>query len=105
MEEREVCLSIEAARNKAIAWLESLGAVFGPHHQIQIGRLGALAGKETGVESVGVQYWRIRLDYDPSKGAHFNVEFGKGAWRKKKAFTFPGGEALIATLAKRRNPR
>src|SRR5215471_1186124 len=100
MEEREVCLSIEEARNKAIAWLENLGAVFGPHREIQIGRLGDLAGKETGVESSGVQYWRIRLDFDPGKGAHFNVEFGKGASRKKKAFSFPGGKALIAKLAK-----
>lgn len=105
MEDREVCLSIEAARNKAIAWLENLGVVFGPYHQIQIGRLGALAGKETGVESTGVQYWRIRLDYDPDKGGHYNVEFGKGPQRKKKAFTFPGGQALIAKLAKSRNPR
>jgi filamentous hemagglutinin len=105
MEDRVVCLSIEEARNKAIAWLESLGAVFGPHHQIQIGRFGALGGKETGVESLGVHYWRIRLDYDPSKGAHFNVEFGKGPLRKKKAFSFPGGEALITKLAKSRNPR
>ena len=105
MEEVERCLTIEDARNKAIAWLQGLGGVFGPHREIQIGRLGALTGKETGVESLGVPWWRIRLDYDPGKGAHFNAEFGKGGDRKKKAFCFPGGETLIKTLAKGRKPR
>ncbi|MFZ5896597.1 MAG: hypothetical protein ACOY0T_36415 [Myxococcota bacterium] len=105
MEPEVRCLSIEEARNKAIKWLEERGAVFGPGRAIQIGRLGLLTGKEVGVESMGVPYWRIRLDYDPRKGAHFNAEFGKGGERQKTAFLFPGGSELIQKLARKRSPR
>ena len=60
--------SMEAARNAAIAWLQGRGAVFGPYRRVEIGRLGALAGNEVGVSSTEKPYWRLRLDYDPSKG-------------------------------------
>ena len=99
------CRSIEEARNRAIQWLEIRGAIFGPDRAIQIGRLGALAGMETGVESTTGPHWRLRLDFDPGKQAHFNAEYGKGPLREKTAFTFPGGAGLIALLARARQPR
>lgn len=97
--------SLEQARNAAIKWLESHGAVFGPHRLVLLGKFGDLAGQETGIESTQGPYWRLRLDYDPVKQAHYNAEFGKGTGRDKAAFLFPGGAALIARLASRRNPR
>jgi hypothetical protein len=105
MEPVEKCGSLEQARNKAIAWLESKGVVFGPHHKIEIGRLGDLKGSETGVSSTIPPFWRLRLDYDPSKGPHYNVEYGSGPGRLKHAFTFPGTPALIARLATTQRPR
>jgi hypothetical protein len=97
--------SIERARNAAIQWLEARGAVFGPQRRIQIGKFGTLAGRETGVESTQGPYWRLRLDYDTHKQAHFNAEFGKQQNREKAAFLFPGDLTLIARLAARRGPR
>jgi hypothetical protein len=99
------CGTIERARNAAIVWLQSHGVVFGPRHKIEIGRLGELAGKEVGVASEQPPYWRLRLDYDPKKGPHFNAEYETGPRRQKHAFTFSGSEDLIHTLAKSRAPR
>ena len=99
------CATIEQARNEAIAWLEQKGVQFGPHRKIEIGRLGLLTGHEIGVSSGGGTPWRLRLDYDPMKGAHFNVEYDKGPGREKAAFCFPGGEKLIEKLASSRVPR
>jgi hypothetical protein len=104
-EDEEECGTIERARNRAIQWLEGLGVIFGPHRRIAIGRLGILEDKEVGVEADQTPYWRLRLDYDPDKQAHFNAEFGKGSVRKKRAFKFIGGEALIKKLAGKRTPR
>jgi len=105
--------TIEQARNAAIKWLEERNVQFGPHRKIEIGRLGVLKDKEIGVSShyqIGVRvdqrpYWRIRLDYDPDKGPHFNTEFNTGPARQKAAFLFFGTESLIETLAKSRDPR
>ena len=104
-EETQNFSSLEQARNAAIDWLEALGAVFDQNREIVIGRLGAMEGAEAGVESSRVPFWRLRLDYDPNKGAHYNAEFGRGAGRKKKAFLFPASAAVIATIAKRQKPR
>jgi hypothetical protein len=97
--------TIEQARNAAISWMESRGVRFGPHRRIEIGRLGVMTGKEVGVRSEQGPFWRLRLDYDPIKGPHFNAEFGSGATRQKMAFKFVGTETLIRTLAKARAPR
>jgi hypothetical protein len=105
MEVIERFASIEQARNAAVAWLESGGVVFGPYRKIEIGRLGVLADQEVGVSSTGEEYWRLRLDYDPIKGPHFNAETGKGPKREKRAFSFPGDESLIRKLALSRQPR
>ena len=107
MEQVHLYHSIERARNAAIAWLESRGVVFGPHRKIEIGRLDSsiLLGREVGVSATEGPYWRLRLDYDPRKGPHFNAEYGKGDGREKAAFTFPGTEELIRKLAQSRRPR
>jgi hypothetical protein len=105
METLHRCNSLEQARNAAIKWLEERGVVFGPHRKIEIGRLGVLAGKEVGVSASQKPFWRIRLDYDPVKGPHFNVEVNEGAQREKAAFTFPGTEQLMQKLGQGRKPR
>lgn len=105
MEAAYFCATIEQARNDAVSWLEARGASFDGYRAIEIGRLGLLENHEVGVSSTRGTYWRIRLDYDELKAAHFNVEFGKGAGRQKAAFCFPGGEALIQRLAHRRHLR
>jgi len=97
--------SIEQARNAAIRWLEERGATFGPHRKIAVGRLGVLEGAEVGTSASQRPFWRIRLDYDPEKFAHFNVEFGRGPGREKTTFCFPGSEQLIEKLARKRAPR
>ncbi len=97
--------TIELARNAAIAWLESHGAVFGPHRRIEIGRLGVFTGNEVGVRSSEKPFWRLRLDYDPAKGPHFNAEFGENVSRKKAAFAFPGTEETMQRLARQHRPR
>ena len=97
--------SIDAARNKAIEWLEDQGAIFDQNREIVIGRLGAFEGSETGVQSSIGTFWRIRLDYDPVKGAHYNAEYDTGAQRRKHAFAFPSSAEVIARLARQRRPR
>ena len=107
-EKTKHCSSLERARNEAIRWLESKGVRFGPYREIEIGRLerSALNGKEVGVRSPPGHrpFWRLRLDYDPTKGCHFNAEI-KGQSHEKIAFCFPGDESLIRSLAQGRNPR
>lgn len=88
--------SIEEARNKAIKWLESKGATFGPHTKPIPGKLHQKhTGKEigVGVASTKGPAWEIRIDFDPSKGPHYNVMYrAEGAAKssvEKAAFTFP----------------
>ena len=59
----------------------------------------------SGLSATERPFWRLRLDYDPIKGPHFNAETGKGAIREKRAFCFPGTEDLIKKLASGRRPR
>jgi hypothetical protein len=101
------CITIERARNEAIRWLEDRGVVFGPRREMVPGRLGVLTGKEVGVSSEPGQrpFWRLRLDYDPDKGPHFNAEYESDPRRQKQAFTFIGSDGLMRTLAKSRDPR
>lgn len=105
MEEITRCDSYEQARNKALEWMEAQGGAIGAYYQVEIGRLGLATGLEVGVSSTIDPYRRIRLDYDPVKGPHFNAEVGKGAGRMKHAFTFPGDEETIASHLRRRQPR
>lgn len=105
MEEVTHCTTYEEARNKALAWMETWGGPLGAHYEIEIGRLGVGLGLEVGVSSTLDPYRRIRLDYDPVKGPHFNVEIGKGMGRSKHAFTFPGTEETAIAHFRNRKPR
>jgi hypothetical protein len=95
----------EQARNAAINWLEARGALFGHNRKIEIGRLGTFEGAEVGVSSIGKPFWRLRIDNDPSKGPHYNAEFGEGAARRKAAFCFSASPETLVRLALRRAPR
>jgi hypothetical protein len=85
------CASLEEARNKAVKKLEELlGSSLGPYVKVVVGKdMGGsspLAGTEVGVEYRSSKAWgRIRLDFDPNKGPHYNVETRSEAW----AFCFP----------------
>lgn len=105
MEEVEHYGSVDEARNSAIEWLENRGGSWGGSREITIGKFGAMGGQESGVETTDGTNRRLRLDFDPIKGCHYNAESGKGKGREKKAFCFPGGEPLIEQLASRRDPR
>jgi hypothetical protein len=98
---------LEQARNAAIAWLEQRGVVFGPQRAIVPGRLGTFAGSEVGVSSPPHwrPFWRLRIDYDPKKEAHYNAEFGEGTARVKAAFCFPATAKELASLVRHRAPR
>jgi hypothetical protein len=82
------CHSMEDARNRALSKLDDLtGGSLGPYVKIVVAKNMAgkspLAGNEVGVE------WgkrgRIRLDFDETKGPHYNVETQIESW----AFCFP----------------
>ena len=105
MEEVTHCTSYEEARNKALHWMEFHGGPIGAYFEVEIGRLGLAEGHEVGVSSSVDPYRRIRLDYDPVKGPHFNAEVGKGASRMKHAFAFPGTEESMKSYLRTRKPR
>ncbi|APR85919.1 Hypothetical protein A7982_11268 [Minicystis rosea] len=105
MEQVTHCDSYEDARNQALAWMETWGGPIGAYYEVEIGRLGLATGLEVGVRSTIDPFRRIRLDFDPVKGPHFNAEVGKGGSRMKHAFTFPGTEDTIASHLRRRQPR
>jgi RHS repeat-associated protein len=85
--------SFEQARNKA---LDLLGDIDPATRQPHFGRLesatstyGKVVGFTTRVDGV---YKRYRLDYDPKKGPHINVEIGKGEAARKWAVRWKGSE-------------
>jgi hypothetical protein len=82
------CRSMEDARNQAVRKLGELtGGGLGPYEKVIVAKNMAgrspLAGTEVGVEW-GKQ-GRIRLDFDDTKGPHYNVETPIENW----AFCFP----------------
>ena len=91
--------SFEQARNMA---LSKLGPIIPGTRQQQIGRLGIGKGKVVGFQGIGPNgdFKRYRLDYDPLKGPHINVEVGKGPCAQKYAIKFPGSEKTVETLMK-----
>ncbi|HHH28774.1 MAG TPA: hypothetical protein ENK57_10585 [Polyangiaceae bacterium] len=106
MEEESYYDSMELARNAALDFMETHGGgPIGAHYDVVIGRLGHGEGNEVGVESNLGTHRRIRLDWDPTKGCHYNVEVGKGSGRKKHAFRFPGSEAWLRRIMETRGPR
>ena len=97
----------EKARNAAIKWLEERAVKFGPDRKIERGRrsTSVLFGKEVGVSATTDPFWRLRLDYDATKGPHFNAEFGKGPSREKAAFWFTANEQQMEKWGLKRKPR
>jgi vacuolar-type H+-ATPase subunit H len=92
----------EQARNKAFDLID-LGADSKPY----IGRLKSSAGDGmvVGRQSVDGKI-RWRLDYDPNKGIHINVEdfsAGKGLNAKKYVIPFEGDESTFKSLLKHLN--
>ncbi|WP_316719939.1 polymorphic toxin-type HINT domain-containing protein [Terrisporobacter petrolearius] len=95
--------SYERARNKALNILGDLG----PGSKPVKGRLKTSRGngKVIGRQSADGKV-RWRLDYDPKKGAHINVEDFRGGKKgkgKKYAIPFKGNEATYESLLKHLN--
>lgn len=68
--------------------------------QVAVGRFGRLKGKVVGFTTrVGNVFKRFRLDYDPTKGAHINVEIGRGSQAQRIVFPFTGTEEEVLHLA------
>jgi len=82
----------EQARNRA---LELLGPINPATREDVVGRLpasrgrGLVVGFETEVNGVWKRY---RLDYDPNRGAHINVEIGKGSKAERFVIPWNGNE-------------
>jgi hypothetical protein len=82
------CTSLEDARNQALAKLAQIGGHSGPYTKVVIAKNmhgdSPLAGGRVGVE-FKKPWVRLRLDFDTSKGPHYNVESTDESF----AFTFP----------------
>jgi hypothetical protein len=90
--------SYEQARNKALDLVGDLG----PDSKPYVGRLGTGEGKIVGRQSADGKV-RWRLDYDPEKGPHINVEDfrnGKGDNATKVAIPFDGDMKTVEELLK-----
>ncbi|MBB5356336.1 anti-sigma28 factor (negative regulator of flagellin synthesis) [Anoxybacillus mongoliensis] len=93
----------EQARNKALDLVGDLG----PNSKPYIGTLKSSAGygKVIGRQSADGKV-RWRLDYDPNKGIHINIEDfrnGKGANARKIVIPFEGNESTFKSLLKHLN--
>ncbi|GAA3817422.1 RHS repeat-associated core domain-containing protein [Amycolatopsis tucumanensis] len=92
-------VSFEQARNKA---LDLLGEIDPATRQPYIGRLESAPstyGKVVGFTTrVNGEFKRLRLDYDPVKGPHINVEIGKGDSASKYAVAWNGTEEDFARV-------
>jgi hypothetical protein len=93
----------EQARNKALELVGDLG----PNSKPYIGTLKSSAGygKVVGRQSADGKV-RWRLDYDPNKGPHINVEDfreGKGLKAKKYVIPFEGNESTFKAYLKHLN--
>jgi RHS repeat-associated protein len=91
--------SFEQARNTA---LDLIGEIDPATRQPYVGRLesapttyGKVVGFTTRVNGVTK---RFRMDYDPDKGPHINVEIGKGSSAQKWAVPWNGTEKQFARL-------
>jgi Pretoxin HINT domain len=88
--------SFEQARNYAI---DKIGEINPATRKPVIGKFGGQEGNVVGFETrVNGEYKRFRVDFDPNKGPHINVEIGKGADRIKEAVTFPGNEQDVLKI-------
>ncbi|WP_370467720.1 hypothetical protein [Rummeliibacillus sp. SL167] len=93
----------EQARNEALDLIGDLG----PNSQPYTGTLKSSAGygQVVGRQSADGKV-RWRLDYDPDKGTHINIEDfrkGKGVNARKIAIPFEGNESTFKSLLKNLN--
>lgn len=51
-----------------------------------------------GAARVNGEFKRFRMDYDPEKGSHINVEVGKGGSARKWAVPWKGTEGDFARI-------
>lgn len=90
--------SYEKARNTAI---EKIGEINPANREPYIGKMGVGKDKVVGFDTrVEGEYKRYRLDYDPKKGPHINVDMG-GKKGEKFAIKFPGSESDVSTILKK----
>ncbi len=92
--------SYEQARNKAMDILGNLG----PDSKPYVGHLGVGEDLITG-RSTGDELARWRLDYDPTKGPHINVEdfrYSKSGGLKGY-IQFPGDISTVISLLRHLN--
>ncbi|MQM25018.1 RHS repeat-associated core domain-containing protein [Glycomyces albidus] len=94
--------SFEGARNRA---LSELGDIDPSTRRADVGRLPAATstfGKVIGFTARGFDgtFKRLRLDYDPAKGPHINIQIGKGV-DNKWAIQFPGTLKSFTSLLRR----
>lgn len=93
--------SYEQARNQAFDIIGDLDK----DSQAYIGRLGSGEGKVVGRQSADGKV-RWRLDYDPTKGPHINIEDfrnGKGPDGIKIVIQFDGDIKTVEQLLKQLN--
>jgi RHS repeat-associated protein len=86
--------TFEQARNEALDLMGDLGSPV--ERRVVYGKLGKQKGKIVGFRTkVGDTFKRFRIDWDPSGGAHINVEIGKGSLRVKHHIYFKGTEEEV----------
>ncbi|TAU74545.1 hemagglutinin repeat-containing protein [Rhizobium leguminosarum] len=85
--------SFEQARNEALDLVGTIDpATRTPFVAKNVGGNNALAGKVVGFEGYRPDgtWVRMRMDWDPVKGAHINTQVGKGVNAVKTSIEFPG---------------
>jgi hypothetical protein len=88
--------SFEPALNEA---LKVLGEINPATRLPSVGRLGVGKGKVVGFETmVGTTWKRLRIDFDPQKGPHINVEIGKGPTAIRYAARWKGTEQDVKSI-------
>ena len=81
--------------------MEYLGEINNKTRKFYRGRLGIAEGKITGFSTTVNDMWkRFRIDFDPNKGPHINIEIGKNSEGKRKAIQFPGTEKDVKKIIK-----
>jgi RHS repeat-associated protein len=94
--------SFERARNGA---LRTIGEIDHTNFRPVVGRLGSFRGQVVGFETrVNGVSKRMRIDWDPTKGAHINVEIGRGQNAVRRAYQFRGSLGDVLTLLRRNTP-
>ncbi len=94
--------SFERARNGA---LRVIGEIDHTNFRPVVGRLGSFRGQVVGFETrVNGVSKRMRIDWDPTKGAHINVEIGRGQSAVRRAYQFRGSLDDVLALLRRNTP-